>query len=354
MDKKNIYILQTDKNNKIVSHSLHLDRIIKYITSKQKNVSSITYDEVMEKNWSANDFIFLIHSFSAWDDETWKNILNKIPTNISVMLTEHIEDRDFLEKTFGDKKINKLVIACDSIVKYFQKNVKIDKNKIKYIPLLGAKFSTKERKPGNNLETDYYPQIIVPGRLEKDKNYEALLTAVHRLKFKYPNVLVTFLLKLNNDESDNGIIDKINEIIEKLDIQHNINLLVNPIENYEKYLEYCDMILIPTKSREAMYYPTVIDAIKITKPIVAPDTLYVADLTKKEAGILLYECNLPTIAEIAESIADNCSIIAENKDIKNILIEQNKNIISTFNDSKVLTQYSTIMRKLKNADVITK
>gem|GEM_PF-6190187 len=341
-------------NNQLVSNSLQLERIISHVQTKQKNVKDISYENLMSREWAKNDFVFLVHSFSAWPDDVWEAMLAKIPNNISLVLTEFVEDIELLEKTFNHKKINKIIISVDSAAKFFNKNVKIEKSKIKYIPLLGENFEDKEVVENQVKTVKFYPTIMIPSRLTSDKNYDSILNAIHRLKFKYPRVLAVFLIKINNKDSDIDIIENMNDLIEQLNIKENVNLLVNPIDKYEKYLSYADLVVIPSKSRESLYYSSIVDAIKAYKPIVAPDVMYASDLCKKEAGILLYENELETPSDVAESIADNCSIISDNREISKILAQQNKEMISYFEENKVLPQYVNIIRKLKNSNDTSK
>ncbi len=348
MDKKIVYVLDTDENGIKISNGLHLGDIIKYVQTKQKNIKYISYKETFERTWNKNDFLFVVHSFKTWPAELWQSLLEKVQANISLVVTEFIPDVQILESHFKHSKINKIVICSESISKYFQKNLSIENSKIKYIPLLGE--DIKEKTGYNPMsKTAFYPTIVIPGHLDEDKNFETILYSIYLLKLKYPTVLATFILKKNDNVTDDSTLDFLMDTIDSLDLNKNINLLTEYKQPYSKYLEYCDMVIIPSKAKNKLYYSTIVDAIKSLKPIVAPDIVYASDLCKKEAGILLYENEL-TSEEVAESISENCSIISDNKEIQNILSQQNAAVIQNFDELKVLPQFVNIIRKLKNSN----
>ena len=234
--------------------------------------------------------------------------------------------------------------------KYFVKTLKFDSNKVKLIHL-----ATDEdlrpvkmlRKPKPQHESEQ-KVILSPSLMTEDKDYEVLLKSAKQLKFKYRNVIFALYLKSHpnlSGEIQEKLITSIHAQAQALGLGANIRILLDTKHPYQQYLKIADIIVIPIQHNDDMYSGVLIDAIVANKAIVTPDTRLAYDLCKKEAGIYLYTTNKEN--EITTCIVDDCSIILDSPEIKEIMEEQNSILTENYLFPKISQQYLNLIKRYK-------
>lgn len=90
-----------------------------------------------------------------------------------------------------------------------------------------------------------------------------------------------------------------------------------------------------------MYLGSLFDGVTAHKPLIIPETNQTKDIIKRDIGALLYQ------GDSIQSIADTCSLLLENKDMINILIEQNSLISPNYLYPAISPQYINLFRRFK-------
>ena len=360
---KTLYLVNTDTNGKLISHSVHSNEIFSSFKSKQMQIKNISINELMEKNLdNLEEGIFLIHSFKEWTDSSWNELTNNIKVPLFTVPTEYTDDDELIRKTFSRKSVSRVIVGSECYQKYFIKALQENGNKVKLIHSSGSDslLEIENLKP-TIVNPKIPPIIVVPGLIDDEKNIEPLLMAMSKIRLKHRNTLILFNLKSKDSidaRSEELILDNLCLMSEQLKIRENVRFYINGPQEYQWYMKIADIILIPQQKNQNMYSGTLIDAVIASKAIVAPDTKVAFDLCKKDAGIYLYETNTAISAktatirklnsdEMAESIAENCNIILDNNDLKNIMQEQNALLSKNYLQSKISQQYLNLIRRFK-------
>lgn len=384
-----MYLIQSNADDKLISNCLHSDVFFNHLDSKQLTVKNISFNEALVRKWNNPDeAILLIHSFKDWEYELWTNFVENIQVPLFVIPTEFNTDELFNIITFGHKNISKIIVCSEYYQKYFLKVLKFDSNKIKliYLPtnVISPPKMLRKPKPKQDFEQKV---ILSPSLMTEDKDYEILLMAARQLKFKYRNIIFALYLKSHprlTPEENEKIITGIHTKALMLGLGPNIRILLDTKHPYQSYLKIADAVVIPLQYNNDMYSGTLIDAIVAHKAIVTPDTKLAYDLCKKDAGIYLYttvkeikeisdveiseldtlpinDSSVAVIAkskpqvvpmtqnEIAACIVDNCTLILDSVDIKDIMEEQNSILAENYSFSKIAQQYSNLIKRFKNS-----
>ena len=368
---KKLYLIQSDANDNIISHGIHIDKLFNKFESKQLNIKTVSFNDALNNTWNGLDEgILLIHSFTAWSKNDWNLFLSNVKIPLFIIPTE-LNDKQELQQTFNNPFISKIIVCTEFFQKYFLKTLEFNSNKVKliYLPTEDLRPLILYRKPKVKEEI-VQPVILCPSLLTSDKNYDVLLKAIKKLKYKYNNVIFALYLKSHPDLSIEECETLLAQLHTKAQIHGlgpNIRILLNTKYTYEAYLKLADMVVIPIQNNNDLYSGTIIDAIMAHKAIIAPDTKLAYDLCKKDAGIYLYTTvknlepkfdknkvkekkqSVPmTEDEIVNCIVDNCSIILDSPEIKYIMEEQNSLLSNDYLFSKISQQYLNLIRRYKH------
>jgi glycosyltransferase involved in cell wall biosynthesis len=367
---KTLYLVNTDTNGKLISHSVHSDELCSSFKSKQMQIKNISINELMEKNLdNLEEGIFLIHSFKEWTESLWNALTNNIRVPLFTVPTEYTDDYELIRNTFSRKSVSRVIVGSECYQKHFTKALQKNGNKVKLIHSSGSDSLLEiENYQQTIINPKIPPIIVVPGLIDNEKNIESLLMAMSKIHLKHRNAIILFNLKSKDStdtKSENLILDNLCLMSEQLKIRENVRFYINGPQEYQWYMKIADMILIPQQKNQNMYSGTLIDAVIAGKAIVAPDTKMAFDLCKKDAGIYLYETNATitvkidkklktsvtrklSLDEMAESIAENCNIILDNSDLKSIMQEQNTLLSKNYLQSKISQQYLNLIRRYKS------
>lgn len=332
-------------------------------------IKNISIKESMERQWNASDEgILVIHSFKGWPENLWNQLNDNITVPLFTIPTEYTEDENLIRNTFSKKSVSRVIVGSECYQKYFVKALQEDGNKVKLIHSSGSDNLLDVAKAKQDaINPKIPPIIVVPGLLDEDKNIESLLMAIGKIRLKYRSALIVFNFKSKDsvdEASENILLDSLYITAEKLGVDRNVRFYINSSQEYNWYMKIADIVLIPQQTNKDMYSGTLIDAVIAGKAIVAPDTKIAFDLCKKDAGIYLYETNITTSTkdnegnetiatrkltsdEMAESIAENCNIIFDNRTIKSIMQEQNVLLGKNYLQSKISQQYLNLIRRFK-------
>jgi glycosyltransferase involved in cell wall biosynthesis len=337
--------------------------------SKQLIVKTIPYADALQRTWDGPDEgLLVVHSFHAWPKEQWETFLTKVKIPLFVIPTEfHINE--ILRTTFGHASISKIIVCSEYYQKYFLKVLNFDSNKIKLINL-----ATDDLRPAKMLrkpkpkEEHEQKVILSPSLLTEDKDYEILLKSAKQLKYKYRNLIFALYLKSHpnlSSEKREEIITQIHNKAAVLGLGPNLRVLLDTKHPYQQYLKVADIIVTPIQHNDDIYSGTIIDAIVASKAIVTPDSKLAYDLCKKDAGIYLYATSKDVEAkpsdllkakkqvvpitndEIVTCIVDDCSIILDSPEIKDIMEEQNSILAENYLFPRIAQQYLNLIRRFK-------
>jgi len=370
-----LYVIQSDTNAVPISHALHLDKLFAQFESKQLTIQNISQSEALTRTWNHPDEgVLVVHSFRAWARYDWMTFVNGVRVPLFVILTE-FHTNEVLRTTFGEKNISKIIVCSEYYQKYFVKVLGFDANRVKMIYLATDDYRPPKmlRKP--KPKEDHEQKVILsPSLMTLDKDYDVLLKAARKLKFKYRNLIFALYLKSHPALpacDREALIASIHSRAQVFGLGPNLRILLDTKYPYSAYLKVADVIVIPIQDNEEMYFGTLIDAVVANKAIVAPDTKLAFDLCKKDAGIYLYTTTRESNAvvagpevlkskvlsrkqnvtlnrdEIVDCIVDNCSIILDSPDIKDIMEEQNNLLASNYLFPKTLPQYLNLIRRFK-------
>jgi len=362
-----LYLVQSDANDILISNAIHIDKLFQKFESKQLTVKTILFSDAIAREWkNPDEGLLIVHSFDVWSRDIWDKFLSKITIPLFVIPTEfHINE--ILRTTFGRDNISKIIVCSEYYQKYFLKVLNFDSNKVKLIYLATDDLRPTKmlRKPKSRSESEQRV-ILSPSLMTEDKDYEMLLKSAKQLKFKYRNIIFALYLKSHPNltgEVREKLITGIHSRAQALGLGANLRILLDTKHPYQQYLKVADIIVTPIAYNDDMYSGTIIDAIVANKAIVSPDTRLAYDLCKKEAGIYLYTTSRDEIVitktkskkstifasqdEIVTCIVDDCSIILDSPEIKDIMEEQNSLLAESYLFPKISQQYINLIRRFK-------
>jgi glycosyltransferase involved in cell wall biosynthesis len=333
--KKVLFLNKYGERNVPISHSIHSNLFFNFPKNKNLQICEENVDNLKNIDINNYDYTFLIHKFDVFDDKNFKFLQGK---PLIVFPTQMVDDEKILKKTFNGTNISNIIVGLDYYQKFFNKILNIPLSKIKLINIPCEQYDNS--KIYNKSER----VILTPGLLRKEKNYISLLKAIINLKKKYRNLLYILSLKTHLQESPENnkeLLDEIKKFIIENNMKSYVKLMLDSPYPYENYLNYTDIILLPKDNSENMYSGVLIDAIVAGKPIVTYEFKHAYHLCKKDAGIYLYN------DKDEDLIIDDCSTILDNKDIKQILENQNKEMQNVFTNNKISQQYLNLLKRFK-------
>jgi len=340
IDVKKIFILNENHNKEKINHSLDLK---KYIQSEFLLLEEISFEQLSEKKFVNNEFLLIFFSFDDWVKDDWLEFVTKY-NNLVVLLNDIVEDSLTLHEYFDSKNILKIIVPSVISLKYLRSEAKFKSNKIKYLPMINdlPMYDFGE----NDLNQYHFPSILISSHFSKDKNYTTILSAISVLKVKYPHVLL--IINLKSDLKYYWDIQELQNRIFELGLNDNVKLFVNSSKNYSSFYKYCDMIFVVPKNKKKLYYNTTIDAIKSRKIVIAPHVPFNLDLSRQEAGILLYSAFNEDENDNIKNIIDAIMLIIKNKDLRQILENQNNDFVKKINNEEIIGHYVDFFLQLKN------
>jgi len=148
--------------------------------------------------------------------------------------------------------------------------------------------------------------IVVSGRLRKEKGYDVLIKALPVILKEIPN------LKLYVLGSDNGEYNSLKTLMEKFGLENNI-IFLGFKKNPYIYYKYCDLFVL--SSRREGFPNALLENYYLNTPIVATRCVpIVSELI--EDGVNGYTCDVDDINCLSEKII-SCMQNIKRKDIKN-------------------------------------
>lgn len=239
--------------------------------------------------------------------------------------------------------IAKIIVSSEYFQKYLIKTIGISPNKIKLIPLPSAEILAATSLVPNSI----IRLITVPVLMSAKQDVTNIIEAFRYLKARYLDLHLDIIIIKDNPEYDRDYINGLGAFIDDSGLKGTVSIRVTQNSfDYPRNFTPATIVLLPHDESKQLYSTPLIDAIASHKAIVASQQPYAQDLRKKDAGINLYQ------DEDLQSLIDSCSIILDNKDIKFILEEQNRELSVNFQPTKVIQQYLNLFRRYKDNETV--
>lgn len=334
---KTLRIVTTNLAGNPISNSSHMISLFEHAKVKQLNVIQENCESAVTNPVKSDEALLLTYQPNAINLGQCLHLLNQAKGPVFIFPTQ-LGILDEVEETlFQHPAIAKIIVSSEFYQKYFTKNLNIETSKVKLIYLGGQDYFDPNYRP-KPIQTKV---IMTPGLLREGKNYKLLLESIKKLALRYRSLKHILFLKPHPDDQTTNhlMVDLVNDI-SRLKLNDICNIIMNR-EPYSLYLKLPDLILLPPDETNRMYSGALLDGIMAQKAVVTPSSNYSYDLCKKEAGIFLYQ------PEDLQSVVDACSIVLENKEIKEILEQQNGIISKNYSMPKIAQQYLNLVRRFK-------
>lgn len=311
--------MEVEATGKSVDFEIYPNYGVDLLTPDKENVHKRVWHSAFEGNMDAlvdelllsnNEIVHFQFNFGFFDLTQFGNAVEKLSVEKKVVITFHKTDEaDVLGKIVCLRSISQQLNRCHALVVHQQKDIQnlvnygirrdlihlINHGQITY-PLISADYAKKTNNINSSIVIGSY------GFLLPHKGIKEVIYAVAELKKKHTDILYIPTCALHDSPISRDYYKECLAAVEELGLTDNIRFVTDFLPNEEsiKYLQCCDMLVMPYKPTSESASGAVRFCLAPQRPLITTTQPIFDEF--KDCAYQIPECNPQLIAKAIEDV----------------------------------------------------